>query len=98
MKKYRIQPAERSDLSLPYPFFVTEDGLVGRQDFWKGKPYKLIGFNGSSANKNVEPACGLEEFLQDPTLAVGKYPIFEHEDGEWYTYEDKIDSVKEVQQ
>lgn len=92
-----VQPRELDNGTLPYPFFIDETGLVGRQDFWKGKPYKLMGFNGSSANKTVEPACGLEEFLKNPNLAIGKYPIFEYKNGDWHTGTNAIESVREIE-
>ena len=89
----RIQPKTRPDGKLPYPYFISEDGSVGRQDVWRGSPQKLVGFNGTPANETVEPACGLEDFLADPKIAIGKYPIFKHKDGKWFTYQDPIESI-----
>ena len=89
----KIQPKQRQDKTLPYPYFIDEQGLVGRQDFWKGRPYKLVGFNGKPKTGIDGKTIDLDIFLKDPQKAVGLYPIFEHENGEWYTYEDKIDSV-----
>lgn len=97
VRSIRIQPESPKEdpLKMPYPYFINEAGEVGRQDFWKGSPLKLVGFNGAAKNETVEPACGLEDFLKDPKQAIGKYPIFEHADGEWFTYKDRIASVDE---
>jgi len=93
MKTIVINPKERDDGRLPYPFFIDEAGNVGRQDFWRGQPLKLIGFNGSAENKTVEPAIGLEDFLENPHKCLGLYPIFEDDDEEWHTWRDPIESV-----
>lgn len=96
MKTLILQPKTRANGQMPYPYFIEEDGNVGRQDFWKGEPLKLIGFDinpsdHGMSNKSVD----LSDFIRDPEIAVNMYPIFEHKDGEWYTYEDKIKSVNE---
>ena len=89
----RIQPKERKNKVLPYPFFINEKGLVERQDFWKGKPYKLIGFSPIKEQKFDKKQIDLKIFLETPKKAIGMYPIFEHKNKEWYTYQDKIESV-----
>ncbi len=92
-KVIKIQPKMRKDLTLPYPYFIDDDGYVGRQDFWKGTPLKLIGFNLS--DKQIDDdSITFAQFWKNPELAIGKYPIFMHQDGEWYTYKDPIDGIK----
>lgn len=94
-KVIRIQPAERSDMKLPYPFFIESDGSVQRQDFWKGKPLKLIGFDINPSDHGMSgKSIDLSDFIVDPQRAVGMYPIFEHADGNWFTYDDAISSVQ----
>lgn len=87
----RIQPEELGDGKLPYPFFIKEGGFVGRQDFWNGHPYKLVGFEKQIGKFNI--TLSVEEFLQSPVLAVGLYPVFEKSDGEWYSLSQVIDKV-----
>lgn len=91
----RIQPREREDGTLPYPFFINADGNVGRQDFWKGRPLKLVGFNGKPNTGVDSKTIDLKLFLEKPKRAIGLYPIFEHKDGEWFTYKDPIQSISE---
>jgi hypothetical protein len=78
---------------LPYPYFINQKGMVGRQDFWKGKPFKLIGFSPIKTQKFHKNQIDLKTFFKNPQKALGFYPIFEHKDGEWYTYQDKISQV-----
>ena len=83
MRIIKIQSEEKKDLLLPYPFFIDKEGMVGRQDFWKGKPEKLIGFQ--KANEiNIDLSFG--EFWKCPKKAVGLYPVFLHKNGRWNTY------------
>lgn len=96
MKTITIQPAQRKDGTLPYPFFLDEKGYVGRQDFWKGSPHMLIGFNSKPINGYDPKSIDVQAFMKDPQKAVGLYPIFAHKEGkgmEWYTYKDPIESV-----
>jgi hypothetical protein len=88
----RIQPQEREDKTLPYPFFIDEKGFVGRQDFWRGKPLKLIGF--STVPKTGEMDVTLSDFLEVPDCCIEMYPVMEWEDGTWHTYKDKIMSFE----
>jgi len=90
-KIIKIQPKERADGTLPYPFFIDEKGLVGRQDFWKGEPFELIGFDTSPSRHKGE--IDFKQFWEKPELAIGLYPIFSHKNGEWITYSDPISSI-----
>lgn len=83
-------------MRLPYPFFIEENGNVGRQDFWRGKPLRLQGFNPTRVSGVVEGTIGLEDFFKDPQRAVGMYPIMEHEGGDFFTYGDPIESVEKL--
>lgn len=88
-----IQPAERDTKQLPYPFFINEDGSVQRQDFWKGEPAKLMGFSKSKKQGVVRGSISFGDFMEDPERAIGMFPIFEHKNGDWFTYQDAIESV-----
>jgi hypothetical protein len=88
----RIQPRELQDKTLPYPYFIDEKtGAVGRQDFWKGHPLKLIGF--SDLPKAGDINLTFEEFVKRPKRAVGRYPVFENEGDKWVTHTNPIESV-----
>jgi hypothetical protein len=90
VKTIRIQPKERKDMTLPYPYFIDAKGNVGRQDFWKGEPLKLICF----AKKNeAKSSLDFDKFWKNPSKCIGLYPVFEHSNGEWFTYKDPIESV-----
>lgn len=93
MKTITIQPRELEDMTLPYPFHIDEKGNVGRQDFWKGKPLKLIGFNGNPNPEVDKKTINVSMFLKSPKKAIGLYPIFENKNGDWNTYKDPIESV-----
>lgn len=87
-----LQPAERKDMTLPYPFFIDENGCVGRQEFWRGTPAALIGFAKVQTVHDV--SLVLEDFLDHPEAAIGQYPVFAHTDGQWFTYVDPIAEIK----
>mgnify|MGYP001615781650 CR=1 FL=1 len=78
-------------MTLPYPYFIdAKTAEVGRQDFWKGEPLKLICFAKKGETKG---ALTFEEFVANPKKAVRLYPVFEHKNGEGYTYKDPIASI-----
>ena len=40
-----IQPEENDvNKPLPYPWYVNENGIIQKQEFWKGDPKSLVGF------------------------------------------------------
>ena len=95
--RIKIQPQELSNGTLPYPYFVSEDGMVGRQDFWKGNPKKFIGFADAPVAGNIKYALVQYLNLQVTPDVRGMYPVFEKEDGSWYTETNPIESVKELE-
>lgn len=95
MKIIRIQPRQRPDGTLPYPFFIDENGRVGRQDFWKGNPIKLIGFDISPEDQGKsKKTVSLKEFLADPIKCLRMYPIFTNTKDQWSTWRDSIESYQ----
>jgi len=94
-KVIMIQPEEQPNHFLPYPFFVSENGKIGRQDFWKGNPEMLLGLND-------EPLAGditlqRKEFFENPKKAIGKYPVLKNKNGEWVTSTIPIESIKVIE-
>lgn len=87
-------PTGAADLSrpVPYPFHIeAETGNVGRQDFWKGDPLRLMGFQNDADVQRVNVLY--REFAADPQIAEGKFAIFMRADGSMYTDMLPIDSV-----
>lgn len=58
---------------LPYPFHVTEDGDVEDQEFWRGDPKAVVGFQDDVARQRVD--LWWRDVVADPQRAVGKYPV-----------------------
>lgn len=57
-------------------------GEVEHQDFWQGKPKKLIGFSKKMSYNlfDLDP----QTFFDNPQLAIGKYVIFADSNDVWY--------------
>lgn len=92
MKTITIQPAQQPDGRLPFPYFVTEGGAVGRQDYWKGDPLNVIGFQNRFDVQQVDVL--FEEFWADPDLAIGKYVVLEDAQGTFSTWLTAIETVR----
>ena len=91
-KIIQIQPHDVYGGHLPYPYFIDEKGLVGRQDFWKGKPFRLIGFNGQPTTGDID--VSFNDFWQNPKIAVGMYPVFTDKKKNWFTHQLAIVSFR----
>lgn len=98
----RVQPAEHTDqitddgtelTKQPYPYFVDGDGMVGRQDFWRGRPVRMIGFAADSAKQ--EMTLWWPQVWDDPQRAVGLYPVVEYSSGTWFTVDTAVESITE---
>lgn len=97
MKGYTLQPREFTDAiypdpvdgiregtRLPYPFHCGEDGTVQRQDFWRGDPIKVIGFQNDRDIQQVD--LWWSDFVNTPEAAVGKYIVAVDDRGGMSTY------------
>ena len=94
MKKIKIQPKEQEDFTLPYPYFIDEKGLVGRQDFWKGKPYKLLGFSKVPIAGTIE--LSFKDFWKNSKKAIGMFPVFKDKKYNWTTSTIAIESIDKI--
>jgi hypothetical protein len=91
MTTYTIQPAQDGVpvgsydplKPVPYPFHIAADGSVLRQDFWKGDPASLLGFQ---ATEEHHIDLWREEWIHDPQAAVGMFPVFVTDKGQMYSY------------
>lgn len=96
LKKIRsitIQPAspEADPLLMPYPYHIEPDGKVARQDFWKGRPLKLLGFN--KTNQTGDISLMRSEWMKNPKRAIGMFPVFANKGDEWTTSRVAISDV-----
>ena len=98
-KTISIQPANTPageydvSLPLPYPFHVDpETGDVGRQDFWKGDPARLLGFQRGNIQR-VD--LTVKAWAADPQQAVGMCPVFLRADGSMFNLTNPIMTVGE---
>ncbi len=83
IRSITIQPLEGANFQRPYPYHIKPNGLVERQDFWKGNPYRLLGFS-------LRPVAGSiditrKEFFEKPESILSMFPVFASKDKEWYT-------------
>lgn len=102
MKLIKLQPAPVVDrvlddgtelTRLPYPYFVAEDGSVDGQDFWRGEPDAVVGFQDDVDVQRLDLSWA--DAWQDPQRAVGKFPVLvEH--GHFTTLRIAVDSMTEV--
>ena len=62
MHTITIQPSDRVDgispdgterTQRPYPFHVSPDGMVQRQDFWRGKVAWIVGFTETPDQRTI---------------------------------------------
>lgn len=93
MATITIQPATLPDLTRPYPWHIdTATGDVGRQEFWKGDPYRLMGFQ--KASDSVQRVTVfLEDFTATPDKAIDMQPVFIRADGSMYSSSHTIETV-----
>lgn len=98
---YTLQPSEFTDqvlddgtelTKLPYPFHVVQDGSVQRQDFWRGNPTRVIGFQRDLAVHRVD--VWWSQVLKAPETAVGLYLVTEDSEGRWAVWENAIADVE----
>lgn len=87
MTVIEIQPAPYIDniyegghegTKLPYPFFVNEDGTIGNQSFWRGDPFRVVGFQRDLAKHQID--VWWDEVAKDPAKAVGLYVVTSDKD------------------
>lgn len=62
------------DRPLPYPFHVeSASGEIGRQDFWKGAPARVLGFQCDRDRQEVD--ISWEDAADHPELIEGKFVV-----------------------
>lgn len=68
---------------VPYPYHIDAEGNVLRQDFWRGDPSRLIGFQEDRDVQQVDVLAG-DWFKGEPEDVIGMYPVFVTSDGQMY--------------
>lgn len=96
-----IQPAMAPDLRKPYPWHIAAEGKAAggvlRQDFWRGEPAQLVGFQERNDAQRV--ALHTRDWLAgDLQQAVGMYPVFMDADGGMWHDEVAIATVTEFRE
>lgn len=85
--QFRMLP----DFKRPYPFFIHDDGQVGRQDFWKGKVSKLVGFQPDLDAQEL--VLNRQTFWEAPEKAIGLTPTFVDDNDGWFGMNGPVDHV-----
>jgi len=95
MRTIQLQPEEQNGGTLPYPYYIDPETFeVGRQDIWRGSPYRLLGFNDTRETGNIE--LEVTEWIENPESAVGMFPVFENRKGGIFTYQLPVMSVSDM--
>lgn len=101
MKVVTLQPSPITDqiledgtelTQLPYPLHVEEDGSIQRQDFWAGKPLRVIGFANDLARHSID--LWWDDAVKNPQQVVGKYIVTVDKDGTWSSWSSAVSDVE----
>lgn len=102
MTKYvTVQPSAFTDgltedgtemTRLPYPFHVTADGSILRQDFWHGDPKRVVGFAKRLDVHQVD--LWWTQAWKSPQEAVGMYLVTQNADGSMHSHRTAIESME----
>jgi hypothetical protein len=96
MSSYVDQIREGREMTKqPYPFFVYEDGSVGRQDYWKGRVAGIVGFTRDSNAFQID--LPWTDVVRDPQGAVGTYVVTTDDKGVWTTWETAVETMSVIE-
>lgn len=69
----------------PFPFGIEADGSVTQQEFWKGEPARLIGFQRDAHVQQVDLLA--EDWLaSDDPAPEGWHPVFADANGSFWSH------------
>jgi hypothetical protein len=103
MAMFRLQPAPFTDqltgdghqlTKLPYPFYADEFGAVGRQDFWRGDPSRVVGFQKDLYVQRID--LWWTDAVKNPEAAVGMYLVTEDSRGNYGTHQTAMAAVERM--
>jgi hypothetical protein len=96
----RFQPAAYIDMltddghtgtKLPYPIVADEKGMVQGQEFWKGDPNRVIGFQKDLARHEID--LWWHDAVKDPSATVGMYLVTDNTAGDMGVHQTAIESA-----
>lgn len=101
MKKFTLhmKPNEEG-VALP-PFIIGEKGYVNNQKFWQGTPKRLLGFHSTPEAGDMNVVTFLKADMsvaiiaEDIMLGINRYPVFEDDKGNWYTFGREVEKITE---
>lgn len=76
---------------LPYPYHIDDTGVVLRQDFWRGTPSCLVGFQKYKTIQRVD--VWFKDWFSEDVDVLGMYPVFLDAAGSLYTDTRPVGSV-----
>lgn len=78
---------------LPYPYQIDADGSVLRQDFWRGEPARLLGFQQDADVQQVDLLA--EDWLAtEDSAPAGWHPVFMDADGGMWNHAYPVEVTK----
>lgn len=80
---FHLQLAAGPEHDLPYPFVVQPDGSIDGQDFWKGEPERLLGFQ--TGDEQAITMWWRQARIY-PDRAIGLRPVFIDRDGTMWAH------------
>lgn len=87
------QDAHDDEDGTPLPLTIDQYGFVGNQDFWRGAPWRLMGFVVDADQRVVD--LDREVFFDDPRRGVGMHPIFmDRRERGWATWRGEVETVR----
>lgn len=69
---------------MPYPFYIEPDGSVAAQDFWRGEPAALIGFQRVADVHTVDVLA--DDWLSGEADVLGMHPVFVDAGGGFWSH------------
>jgi hypothetical protein len=100
----KLQPAEFIDnisddghigRKLPYPFYITEAGYVEGQDFWRGDPIRVVGFQRDLARMEID--LWWSDAVREPHSAIGMYLVTTDAKGGMGVHQTAIASIEVIE-
>lgn len=76
---------------LPCPFHIEDDGSVARQDFWRGEPLRLLGFQEKPDVPHIHVRA--EDWLKNDTDVRGHFPVFLDADGSIWSHRYPVEKL-----
>jgi len=73
-----LQPPMRRNLTLPYPYYVDEDGNILKQKIWRGAPAKFCSFHEKPSFESSGIEWDLRKIFARPSHFNGWFAALEY--------------------